>query len=307
MNTFPALITRERWEHPAFWVVPAAFAGFILLSALMVVATVVYQGFGFPSADIREFASEAFSLETEDRRQLLRMGLLTLAVPFNVFLVGLMFFYALGSLYDDRRDRSILFWKSLPVSDVETVLSKFATALVLAPLMTFAVIAVVHVLAMLIAAGILLAAGADGWYLVFSPYAVAYAWATLLWGLFAQSLVFMPFVAWLMLASAWAKKAPFLWAVVPPAAVMMLEAWFFRDSHLALWIGNRIDKALPLAFQVSDGGFSVRAHGEEVFVEGALQMRFDLLWSFELWSGVAISAVLLIGAIWLRRYRAEAE
>ncbi|MCA1799538.1 MAG: ABC-2 transporter permease [Xanthomonadaceae bacterium] len=306
MNTFPALIKRERWEHPAFWIVPAAFAGFVLLSALMAVSTALYQ-FGFPGTDIREFAAEAITIAAEDRRQLLRMGLLSLAVPFNIFLVGLMFFYALGSLYDDRRDRSILFWKSLPVSDVETVMSKFATALVLAPLMTFAVIVVVHLLALVVGAGIVLAAGGEGWYLVFDPIAVGYTWAMLLWGLLAQSLVFMPFVAWLMLASAWAKKAPFLWAVVPPAAVMMLEAWFFRDSHLALWIGNRIDKALPMAFQMSERGFSVRAHGEDVFVEGALQMRFDLLWSYELWSGVVISAVLLVGAVWLRRYRAEAE
>src|SRR3546814_20822192 len=50
------------------------------------------------------------------------MGLLVVVLGFVVF------FYCLGALYDDRRDRSILFWKSLPVSDASTVLSKVFSA-----------------------------------------------------------------------------------------------------------------------------------------------------------------------------------
>ena len=41
--------------------------------------------------------------------------------------------------YDERKDRSVLFWKSLPVSDRDTVLSKAVSALVVAPTLAISV------------------------------------------------------------------------------------------------------------------------------------------------------------------------
>src|SRR5206468_10746510 len=55
----------------------------------------------------------------------------------TALIVGI--FYCLDALYGERRDRSILFWKSLPVSDVMAVLSKLAIPIVILPLLSFAV------------------------------------------------------------------------------------------------------------------------------------------------------------------------
>lgn len=303
MKPFIALVRREVWESHAFWIVPAVFALVLIAGSLFGLSTAWHEGF---DADTLRLGMEELSrLSTDEHRQLMKVMLVGLAAPFNVFLVGVMFFYALDSLYSDRRDRSVLFFKSLPVSDVSTVLSKLAMALIVGPALTLAVIIVFEILALVFGAGLLLWADVDGWYRALDPIGVLAAWGVLAWALFAQSLVYLPLVAWLMLASAWAKKAPFLWAVVPPVAVIVIEEWFFDDSRLASWLGGRITEVLPLSFRMNGRGFGV--HDGEWISDGRLDIAFDLLWSGMVWQGVAIAAVLLAGVVWLRRYRADAE
>ena len=243
----------------------------------------------------------------------MRLALLSLAAPFNVFLIGVTFFYALDSLYGDRRDRSVLFWKSLPVSDLKTVLSKLTMALVGGPALTLLVVMAFHLVALLMATGVMLWSGTDGWYLALDPVALLGAWGMLAWALIAQSLVYLPIVAWLMLASAWARKAPFLWAVVPVVIVLIIEGWMRRwngDSFLAVWLLERISNALPLSFTVVGGnadGMHIGIHNGVLGADGGIEANFELLWSGLVWEGVAIAAVFVAGAVWLRRYRADAE
>lgn len=309
MSTFTALVRRETWESSAFWIVPGVFALLLVVGAVF--GMVSLWQFADP-ADVRFGLDSVFAMDAGERRGTLAALLVGMAIPFNMFLVGVIFFYSLDCLYGERRDRSVLFWKSMPVSDLQTVLSKLAMALLAGPAMALAVIVAFHVVSMLFAAGVALWAGTDGWYVPLDPLALLTAWATLAWMLLAQSLVYLPIVAWLMLASAWAKRAPFLWAVVPPVFVIVVEGWargFDGRTVLGSWLVERISHGLPLALNIDGGrhgGLRV-GHGGVVEAGGSIDVRFDLLWSGLLWEGVAIAVVLLAATVWLRRYRAEAE
>ena len=311
MKTFLALVRREHWESSAFWIVPGVF-GLLLVTGAMFGLYSLWQ-YGGDVDELRYGIDQIGDLATHERRELLKLALLSLAAPFNVFLVGVTFFYALDSLYADRRDRSVLFWKSLPVSDLKTVLSKLTMALVGGPALTLAVVAAFHVVALLMGTGVLLWSGTDGWYYALDPVAIFAAWGTFAWALIAQSLVYLPIVAWLMLASAWARKAPFLWAVAPPVFVLIVEGWVRRfdgDTVLGSWLAERVTNALPLSFQVRGGdadGLRIGTHNGEWGADGGIEVNFELLWSGLVWEGVAIAVVLLAGAVWLRRYRADAE
>lgn len=309
MKTFAALIARERWENSAFWIVPGAFAALVLVMHVFGILTM--WRFGVSGADIAFGVEEVTAMDPAERRMAVQALLFGLAFPFSIFLLGLMFFYSLGSLYDDRRDRSILFWKSLPVSDVQTVLSKVVAATVLAPALTLLIVMVVHVVTMLMATGIALWAGADGWYYGLDPLVFVVLWAKIAWALIALSLVMLPIIAWLMLASAWARKAPFLWALAPPVAVMIVERWATGRTVLGRWLVERFGEVLPTAFELV-GNQNIHIgptrHGSMgLQAEGGIFVRFDLLWSGQMWFGLAVAAVLLAGAVWLRRYRADAE
>ncbi len=307
MKTLMALVRREHWESSAFWIVPGVFGGLLILGSVFGIFSLWQHG--VDPEDVRYGLDQFTSLATDERRELMKIALLSLAAPFNVFLVGVTFFYALDALYADRRDRSVLFFKSLPVSDVQTVLSKLAMALLVGPALTLAVVAVFQVIALLFGTGVMLWSGTEGWYLALDPVALLFAWATMAWALFAQSLVYLPIVAWLMLASAWARKAPFLWAVVPPVAVLIIEGWIRRfdgETVLGNWLGERIASALPLSFNLPDDLRMGHVNGE-LTANGGIEVNFELLWSGLVWQGVAIAVVLLAGAVWLRRYRADAE
>lgn len=311
MKTMTALLRREWWENQVFWILPASFAVLLVLAQLYGLLALNRIG-DVPMQEIAFGIGEFAEMEAGERRQIIKSVMIGMAVPFNMFLVGIMFFYALDSLYSDRRDRSILFWKSMPVSDVQTVMSKLLAVTLLAPAAALAVVIAFNLVNLVMATVLAWMVGAGGWHLFWSPLAMLDAWATLGWALLAQSLVFLPMIAWIMLASAWAKRAPFLWAVAPPAAVMTIEAIYAHKTMLGNWIMERLTEGLPLALDVTvRRGDGVTVNGVRIDDEGIhadmVRVSFDLLGSWLLWSGVIIAAVLLAGAVWLRRYRAEAE
>ena len=55
-----------------------------------------------------------------------------------------------------------------------------------------------------------------------------------------HSLWYAPIYAWLLLVSGWARRAPFLWAVLPPLAIGVVEKVAFNTSHFAAMLANRI-------------------------------------------------------------------
>ena len=143
MSRFLWLIRREVWEHKAIWVAPAIVIGCLVL--LMLTGN-VHLGPITATDGEAKFAQMPQDLQV--KLMVIIYGGLALVVFMVMGIVG--FFYALDSLYADRRDRSVLFWKSLPLSDAETVLSKFAVAIVVIPLVALAASLVAQ---LLIAAG----------------------------------------------------------------------------------------------------------------------------------------------------------
>ena len=228
MNRFIWLVRREVWEHKAIWIAPLIVLGCLLLAAI---TGNVHLG---PIGAMDEHT--AFGNFPPDT-QLALLLIVYAGLAFVVFMVmGIVsFFYSLDSLYADRRDRSVLFWKSLPLSDAETVLSKFTVAAVVIPLVAFAGAVLAQ---FVIAAGgsVKLAVAGHAAGVMWNPRAIAAGMGiSIVWSVTAM-LWYAPVVAYLMLASAWAPKGPFLWAVLPPAALLMLEKVLFYTSYVGAFL-----------------------------------------------------------------------
>jgi ABC-2 type transport system permease protein len=198
--------------------------------------------------------------------------------------------YCLDALYGERRDRSVLFWKSMPVSDWTTVLSKMTVPMVILPVVTF-VITIVTQLIMLLASSA---------YLSMNGRSAAALW-TLPWlqmssGLLyhlvtVHSLYYAPIFGWLLLVSAWAKRMPFLWAFLPLAAIGFIEKIVFNTTQFTTMLGSRISGGMEAG--PAKGGMMMPwpSHPLEFLTRPGL------------WIGLAIAAACLAGAVRLRRYR----
>jgi ABC-2 type transport system permease protein len=252
------------------------------------------------SADVRVMsASEALSRVPPEKRQKL-LTVIYAAVAAVMFLVmGVIgFFYSLDALYADRRDRSVLFWKSLPLSDTETVLSKFAMAAVLIPLAA-AVAAVAGQLIVAAGGSVKLALAGGEAAMMWTPQALGVA------GLIAVAMAcicalwYAPVAAYLLLASSWAPKSPFLWAVLPPVALSMLEKIAFGSAHVSDFLKFRLLAPFQALFR--DEG----VQSEAVRAADAAARMTQLLVSPAMLVGLVATAALLAAAVWVRRYRDE--
>jgi ABC-2 type transport system permease protein len=300
MNRFIWLVRRELWEHKAIWIAPAVVLGCILL--LMLIGKLHLA----PYDDLAEHAMPA--LTAAQKTTILTYAYAALALPMFLVMGIIAFFYALDALYADRRDRSVLFWKSLPLSDAETVLSKFTTAIVLIPLVALAATVVMQ---LMVLAGDSLQGGFAGMPAGFmwDPQAiVAGIGVAALWCVTAM-LWYAPFVGYLMLASAWAPRAPFLWAVLPPAALWILEAVVMRSEVIGGFITDRLF-VMPtmLRLHAETMGTTIEQAASKIERATSLDL-YALLGAFygskELWLGVLAAALLLAAAMWVRRYRDE--
>jgi ABC-2 type transport system permease protein len=138
----------------------------------------------------------------------------------TAFLVGV--FYSLDALYGERRDRSILFWKSLPVSDVTTVLSKASIPLVVLPVLVIGITVATHLIMLLISTGVLILSGINPMTL-WTQLPLLQMELVLIYGVIVLALGQAPLFAGLLLISGWARRTAFLWAVLPPLAVCFIE------------------------------------------------------------------------------------
>jgi len=201
-------------------------------------------------------------------------------------------FYCLDALQGERRDRSILFWKSLPVSDLQTVLAKAAVPIVVVQLVTYVItiatqlVMLVFMSAVLRANGLNLAIGAR---LEFPRMSML-----LLYHLFAvHALWYAPIYAWLILVSVWARRTPFLWAFLPPLAVYALERVLLGTSYLTRLLKDRLTAGMEAFTAAGTMPMDPMTH--------VTPGRF--LASPGLWLGLAVAVAFLFAAARLRRYR----
>ena len=261
-------IKRELWENKSIYIAPLIVAGLILLGN-----AIGGVGGGFSGNFAAGDKTRHFSLSSYDFAADLIMG--------TTLLVAV--FYCLDALYGERRDRSILFWKSMPVSDAVTVLSKASIPLVVIPLLTWGLTVVTQAIMFLLNGTIFRAANPE-----WAHPRLFQDWLGLLYHLVAiHSLWYSPMFAWLLLVSAWARRAVILWAVVPPVGIGILERLIMHSSHFAEMMSYR--------FAGPQG--SMNAHSMTRVTPS------ELLATPGLWLGLAVTAIFLGLAIQVRRYR----
>lgn len=299
MNRFLWLVRREAWEHKAIWIAPAIVIG--CLFALMMVSR-AHLGY--------DVAMSFSDLPRDDQIRLHAFAYsIVTAIVFLVMGVD-GFFYCIDSLYADRADRSVLFWKSLPLSDVEVVLSKFATGAVLVPLVAAAGAIVAQVA---VGGGLMAKLALSGSYpgLWLHPQALLGGAATAFIACAGAILWYAPVVAYLMLVSAWAPRAPFLWAVLPPVAAAILETVVMQTSYVRDLVASRLFGVYQMLERRESGGPDEDdTHSLSEFADklGSIDWSSRLQHFFaspELWLGVLAAGLLLAAAIWVRRYRDE--
>lgn len=231
-----------------------------------------------------------------------------------VVLAFVVFFYALGSLYDDRRDRSILFWKSLPVSDLSVVLSKAVWALVLAPIFAVGIGLVIGLVLWVVSAFTLSVNGLPASTALFTHSHPLQIIGNILSIIPVYTLWALPSVGWLMLCSVWVRSKPFLWAVLLPVIACIIISMLgilptLNISHNSVWytIAYRgLFSVAPgswlpvLSDQFASPTFS---HPENLpFVLGSIS-NWQMLRTADLWIGAAIGSIFIAAAIYLRRWR----
>jgi ABC-2 type transport system permease protein len=225
-----------------------------------------------------------------------------------------VFFYCLGCLYDERKDRSVLFWKSLPVSDRDTVLSKATSALLVAPtLAVAAAIACMFGFLMLISLFVLLHHG-NPFTLVWGPGSPLKVAASLVALIPVYALWALPTVGWLMLCSAWSRSKPFLWALLVPLFSGIVVGWFGLMNLFNLdtgWFWRHIvARGLVSVFPGSwymhpamHGGINKIDHPGEFVDAIQIGRSWAIFGTAELWIGAAVGAAMIYAAIRLRRWR----
>jgi ABC-2 type transport system permease protein len=310
MNRLLALMKREFWENKgAFRTTPIAIGAIYLLGLLMAVVTTVYFDNEFHTLKdaIRFIAEQDEAL----RARILYEGALSSAGLFTVALGFVIFFYLLGSLYDDRKDRSILFWKSLPASDTLTLTSKLLSAMITAPLIFWLVFVATMILLSIIAAIIVLLVGENPWTLFIGVSNPIKAWGLILMSYLAQSVWALPLYGWLMLVSSFAPRIPLLFAVLPPIVFAVLQIWIdflktftFKDSLFGVigeWFANSPLILSGDAHDDSGPGAALGIPVTDTFDHAVtVGNMLDRLFSYQMFIGLVVAAVCLTGALYFR-------
>ena len=320
MNTFGWLLKREYWEHRGgFYWAPIWVSGIMLL--LTVLGIIAAEG-ASSRFEIRsgihwdELAAHLSKGDFVHAGMGLDVAYVALAGLLCVVLFFVLFFYLLGALYDDRRDRSVLFWKSLPVSDTATVLSKVAAAVLLAPLISFLVATVAYV-ALLVVVGIwTLFHGLNPLPAIAASHTLGLFWRMLL-TLPVDALLALPTVGWLLFWSAYARSKPFLWAVLVPLFAFIANSWigmmglpsFSRRFMLEELIGRLLFGIFPGQWLNDKNPAFIDP--EHAFERGNMLSLLDpsnvygLLATPGIWIGAAAGIAMIAAAVWLRRSRIE--
>ncbi len=274
-------VRRELWENQSIYIAPLAVAAVFLI------------GFVLSLIHLPARMREALAMSPLQQHQLIdqpynfaEMLIMAAAILVSVF-------YCLDALHGERRDRSILFWKSLPVSDLTTVLSKASVPILILPLVAFVITVVLKGIMLVLSSAVLQARGLSA----------ATVWAHMpllpMSGMLFYHLVvfhglyYAPIYAWLLLVSAWARRLAFLWAALPLIAIGLVEKIAFNTRHFATLLQHRVDGG-PTAPVLTSGGMS--AHSSTLGLAGFLVSPGMLI-------GLAVAAAFLAAAVRVRRYQ----
>jgi ABC-2 type transport system permease protein len=272
-------VRREIWENRSVYLAPLAVAALFL------------AGFAIALVRLPANVRAASALEPIQRQAAIEQPYVVAAIMLMAISMLVALFYSVDALYGERRDRSVLFWKSMPVSDLTTVLSKACIPILVIPLVTFAVTVATQLLMLLASSAVLAASGmpvATLWRDVpfFDVSGTHFSHIVGFHGIW-----WAPLYGWLLLVSAWAKRVPFLWATLPPVAIGAAEKIALGTSHFARFLQDHF-----LGGPISGGsasGMSMDMLGEDPWGLFLLDPG--------LYVGLAVTAVFLLAAVRLRR------
>ncbi len=276
-------VRRELWENKSIYVAPLAVGAVLLFAFLIRALTLPRRMPGLLALDPVKQGN-------------------ALALPYNA-VAGLLIvtsmivaaFYCLDALHGERRDRSILFWKSLPVSDLVTVVAKAAIPLVVLPVLVVA-IALCARLVLFLASTLFLLGNRPGLAALWTHVQLPQSSVAVVYGVIAVVLWHAPIYAYLLLISGWARRSAFLWAVLPPLAIMAFERIAFQTSIFGGWLRYRFVGWFTQAFVP-------HVRGAEPIDPLAALTPGRFLGTPGLWLGLIFAAVFLAAAVRMRRYR----
>jgi ABC-2 type transport system permease protein len=272
-------VRRELWENRSIYIAPLAAAAVFLCGFAINMVTVRHRigASLFDPAQPHDLLATRYELSAA-----LIMG--------TALIVGI--FYSLDALYGERRDRSIFFWKSLPVSDLTAVLSKLTIPLLILPLLSFAISLATQFIMLLLSSVILLGSGVNIAALWTQVSFFHVSFVLLYHLLTVHGLWYAPLYGWLLMVSAWAPRAPFLWAFLPPFVISGVEKIAFNTSHFLMLLQERL---------VGSGDAMAPNSAPKDFMATLIPDHFFSRPG--LWIGLALAAVFLAAAVRLRRYQ----
>jgi ABC-2 type transport system permease protein len=318
-------VRREIWENRSLYLAPLAVAGLVMVGLLFSTIGMAQrrlQTLQLPPAKQVALISQPYDFAQG-------------ALMVTAFIVAIV--YCLGALHGERRDRSVLFWKSLPVSDRTTVLAKAFIPMAVLPVITGAIIIALQ-LAMYVWSAVVLATHGVP-QPTYAQLPIGEVLVVVLYSLAAATLWYAPLYGWFIMVSGWARRVPFLWAVLPPAALCLFEKLAFNSTHLTKLMGDRFFGFVTHAFvtqpavvtttevrrtvvQSSAGGapdlpppVSTPPVGHAAMAPGPHGMPqahsigladIDLgkfLSTPGLWIGLVVAAAFIAASVWLRRRR----
>ena len=295
MNALKAIIRRELQEHKwGFVYLPWIVAAFMSLVVVM-----VYLGLTEVNTENFKFSTEVFAdSETvqamneatfDQRKAAIRAGLLVLGSPLVIALGFAILAYSLSTFFDERKDKSIIFWRSLPVSDSFTVFSKLMIVIVIAPLLVIPPLLFLHLVS--VTAGSIYFAVSD-----IVPFTWAWQaypwldWIRVIFSLWMQALWSLPVIAWIMLAGAYSRK-PVVAAILPPVVMVLVEG---VSSSSSVFYDSLMERLLPWS---RSGSFPKEYETLQVSEISDIPL---LLGMNEFWIGIAVGAIFVFLTIYFR-------
>jgi ABC-2 type transport system permease protein len=282
-------VRRELWENRSLFIAPLAAAALVLVGFAISLSVLVHS-FGVQTL-----------LQPHDHLDQMSgpytIGAMLVLVA--AYVTGL--FYCLGALHNERRDRSILFWKSMPVSDLLTVASKAVVPMAVLPAISFAVIIVLHVL-MVVVETLVLGANGVSPAVFLGPLNLPAQELVLAYAIVTSAIWYAPVFGWLLLVSGWARRVTFLWAILPPAGLCIFEQLAFNTHHLATLVGHRLGGAHDAAFAQPVGDLVLSPHSHEAMTLATMD-PVGFVTRIDVWAGLAVGVALTAAAVWMRRYR----
>ncbi len=276
-------VRREIWENRSLYIAPIAVAALFLLGFLVSIGHIpdkMRAALAMDSARQLEVLEQPY-----DFAALLLMGTYLIVAAF----------YCLDALHGERRDRSILFWKSMPVSDFTIVMSKASIPLVVLPLFIFATTIAMQCVMLLLSSAVLGMSGL-GFGTLWTHLPFFHMSVTLFNHLIGvHAVYYAPIYGWLLLVSGWARRATFMWAALPALAIGIVEKIAFNTTYFGAMLASRLGGG-PDSIPFPATGMSPM-HSMKHFVP------INFLFSPGLWVGLIVCAAFLAAAVRLRRYQ----